>query len=139
MKVRNLIPGDIPILKAMQGDFPYPDLEGEEWTYGGPRPPREPQLEAMRVVVDDDDKPLMAVAAKRLIELYLWCGEIEKPLAKMYALRLLHDDMAKELRKLGYNSVEAFLPPPVAKRFARRLQKSFGWRLNPWSSLTKDI
>ncbi len=138
MKVRNLIPSDIPLLKAMQGEFPYPDLEGETWTHGGPRPKSEPRLEAMRVLVDDDDKPLMAVAAKRLVELYLWCGNIERPLAKMYALRLLHEDMANELKQRGYNSVEAFLPPPVAKRFARRLVKSFGWRPN-WPSWSRGF
>lgn len=127
MTVRDLRSSDIPILQAMQGEFPYPDDPLDS-------------LESVRVVVDDDDKPLMAVGAKRLVELYLWCGNLERPLAKMYALRLLHEDMAKELKKLGYNAVEAFLPPPVAKRFARRLQKSFGWRPNaPSVSLTRDL
>lgn len=126
MKVRSLKPSDIPALHAMQKVFPYPDLDAAF-------------VESIRVVVDDDDKPLMAVAAKRLVELYLWCGAIKRPHAQMYALRLLHEDMASQLRAKGYTSVEAFLPPPVAKRFAKRLQRSFGWRPNEWPSLTRDI
>lgn len=120
-----MVAADIPILKAMEQGFPYPDPTSEE-------------MAAIRVVVDEDDRPLMAAGARKLIELYLWCGPIKKPLARMFALRLLHEDMATTLSQLGYHEAEAFLPPPVAQRFARRLQKSFGWRPN-WPSLNRGF
>jgi hypothetical protein len=122
MRVRALIASDIPALLAMQAEYPYPSLDGA--------------LEAVSVVVDDDDKPICAAAAKRLIEAYFWCGKFSSPMAGLHALRLLHDDLAVQLRERGYSEIEAFLPPPVAAQFSRRLKKSFGWRPN-WPSLNR--
>ena len=82
MKVRALMASDIPALEEMAkaSGFPYPELTGKP-------------LEAFRVVVGEDDKPIMAAAAKRLVELYLFCGS-GGPFMKLEALRLLHADMA---------------------------------------------
>lgn len=124
MTVRALKPSDIPKLQAMQGEFPYPDLTVDA-------------MESVRVVVDENDEPLMAAGAKRLVEMYLWCGNIKRPLARMFALRLLHEDLAIQLGNLGFSSVETSIPPPVAQRFARRLLKSFGWTRNPWPSFQR--
>ena len=127
MRTRQLRESDIPILRAMAdaSGFPYPDLAAA-------------RLEAVLVVVDDEDCPLMACAAERLVQVYLWSGKFERPLAKVFALRLLHESMAKELRRLGYTFSEVFLPPSIAKRFARRLEKTFNWRPN-WPSWTHRI
>ena len=127
MTVRALKASDLPALRAMADaiGFPYPELTEEH-------------LEAVRVLVDDDDRPMMAVAAKRLVELYLWCGDFKRPLAKLHAIRMLDEDMSEILRRKGYHQAEAFLPPTVAKRFARRLEKSFGWRKN-WQSWVKGF
>lgn len=127
MHTRALKESDIPILRAMAdaSGFPYPDIDPAK-------------LEAIVVVVDDDDRPVMACAAERLVQLYLWCGEFQRPHAKVYALRLLHETMAEELRRKGYASAEAFLPPTLAKRFARRLEKLFGWKKN-WESWTRPL
>lgn len=120
---------DIPILNrmAVSSGFPYPDLT-------------EP-LEAVIVLADDEDRPVMAVGAKRLVELYLWCGKgmALTPHENIAALRLLHDGMAEQLKTLGYNGgVEAFLPPSVAAKFGKRLEKTFGWVKN-WPSWCKRI
>lgn len=127
MTVRALRESDIPILKAMAeaSGYPYPDVSRET-------------LECIRVVADDDDQPVMAAAAERLLQIYLWCGEFELPHAKMYALRLLHEDMASRLRDLGYHSAEAYIPPTLAEKFSKRLEKSFGWIRN-WPSWTKHF
>ena len=90
------------------------------------------------VVVDDDDRPIMVCAAKRLVELYLFCGPIERPHAKVHALRLIHEAMGKLLKVRGYASAEAFLPPTLAQKFGRRLQRSFGWVKN-WPSWTHPV
>jgi hypothetical protein len=127
MRTRSLKDSDIPALRemALKSGYPYPELS-------------EARLEAVVVVVDDDDQPLMACAAERLVQLYLYCGEFQRPHAKVYALRLLHEAMAGELRRKGYASAEAFIPPALAKRFAKRLEKMFGWRPN-WPSWTHVV
>lgn len=125
MTVRPYKESDAPALSAMAtaSGFPYPD------------PAR---VEALSVVVDDDDKPLMACGAERIVQLYLWCGPLNKPLAKLYALRLLHKHLAQELLRIGYYNAEAFLPPSLAEKFGRRLEKTFGWVRN-WPSWTKGF
>lgn len=127
MTVRSLREADIPGLHAIAdaSGFPYPDLAAG-------------RLEAVLVVADDDDRPVMACAAERICQLYLWCGEFQRPHAKVFALRLLHEAMAKALKVKGYDSAEAFLPPSLAARFARRLERTFGWHPN-WPSWTHRV
>jgi hypothetical protein len=127
MKVRKLRASDIPILREMaeKSGFPYPDLGTTE-------------MEAVRVVAGDDDEPLAAVAAERIVQLYLWCGKFDRPLAKVHALKLLHEEMGAELKRLGYDEVNAFLPPSLAEKLGKRLEKSFGWAKN-WPSWTRRL
>jgi hypothetical protein len=89
-------------------------------------------IEAIFVIVDDDDQPVAAFAAKRIVEIYAWIGDIPTP-AKMQAMRIGHGAMPGMLRARGYTQAEAFLPPGIAERFGRRLARSFGWVRN-WSS-----
>jgi hypothetical protein len=110
---------------AEASGFPYPELSAA-------------RIEAVVVVVDEQDRPVMACAAERLVQMYLWCGEFQRPHAKVFALRLLHEAMSEELKSKGYESAEAFLPPSLAKRFARRLEKMFAWRRN-WPSWTHPL
>lgn len=124
MNVRALQYSDIPILKEMYlasgFDYAFPDLTG-------------PEFEATRVVVDENNRPLMAVSAKRTIELYLFCGKFEHPASGLHAIRLLHESMKSALKQKGYSDANAFLPPQVAKSFGGRLQRTFGW-LKAWDS-----
>lgn len=126
MRVRELRESDVPALTEMAraSGFPYPDLESAA---------AKRVIESIRVVVDDEDRPVMAAAVKRIIEVYLFSGNFNRPLAKKHALRMLHEDMAIALKERGYDSIEAFIPPAIAERFARRLEKSFGWTHN-WPS-----
>lgn len=124
MNVRELRVSDVEILReiAARSGYPYPDGEA---------------LELVRVVEDDDHKPVMACAGKKLVELYLW-NSLTRPLAVMHGLKLLHDDMAQTLRAKGYRSAECFLPPALAEQFGRRLEKSFGWNKN-WPSWSREL
>lgn len=128
MRTRILRSDDIPILREFytESEFAYnfPDLE---------------KLEAVVVVVDENDRPLMAAAAERLIQLYLFCPQDGHPAAKLHGIRLLHQAMVVKLREKGYNSAEAFLPPSIALRFGRRLERSFGWWRNAWTSWTVNF
>ena len=125
MRVRRLRASDIPKLQQMAADsgYPYPA-------------PEDAAIEAVHVVVDENDQPVMAAAAKRIIELYLWAGAFDHPAAKLHAVRLLHESMAAELQARGYSEANAFLPPAIARKFGRRLERSFGWVRN-WASWAK--
>lgn len=113
---------DIPILRAMfeaSGfEYSFPDLESS-------------QFETVQVVTDGEDRPLMAVAAKRTIELYLLRGDFEHPGATLHAINQLHVSVANALRLKGYDEANAFLPPQVERSFGKRLMRSFGW-LKAW-------
>lgn len=126
MRVRDFKPSDQGALYAMaeKSGFPYPHLD-------------DGRLEAVCVVADEDDNPIMAVGAKRLVEMYFWCQRLE-PFETLAALRLLHEQMGDKLKAKGYDSVEAFLPPSISEKFGRRLQKSFGWVRN-WTSWNRRL
>jgi hypothetical protein len=118
--IRLLVPTDIPVLEARAAVsvFPYPS-------------PYE--AETVLVVIDVEGRIVTACAAKRLVELYLWPIE-GSPVGAMEALKLLHCEMAKRLRALGYTEANAQLPPAIAAKFSRRLRRSFGWMQNTWEN-----
>ena len=66
--LRNLQNSDIPILLDMHIksglEYEFPDL-------------RSAHMEAVKVVVDENGVPLMAAAAERILQAYLFCGEFE--------------------------------------------------------------
>ena len=126
MIVRPLKSEDAPKLRKLYESsgfaYDFPDLS---------------TLESVLVVADPEtDEPFMAAAAERLIQLYLFAPQDAHPAAKLHGIRLLHEAMRVELKSLGYNSAEAFLPPSIAARFGRRLERTFGWWRNAWSSWT---
>lgn len=124
MTVRELRPGDIPILREMaeSSGFPYPDLA-------------HPHIEAVLVVVDSEDRPIIACAAKRLVELYLYVDPGRSSTVKFRAMNVMHSAMSRALRELRYTSVEAFVSPSIAEKFGRRLERTWGWVKN-WASFT---
>lgn len=125
MTSRPLRESDIPILKAAleKTGFTYelPDLLG-------------PNIEGALVIVNDKDEPILAFAAERILQSYLlFVDESLEPSAKLYAIKLMHDNMEPILTAKGYREINCFLPPEIAKTFGRRLVKSFGWVKN-WES-----
>lgn len=131
MRVRELRDSDIPILREMaeKSGFPYPDFN-------------DPHIEAFLVVVDSEDRPIIACAAKRLIELYGYFDPDCSPSLRMKALGMLHESMAVILRTDGYNSCECFVPPEIEKSFGGRLMRGirsprllWKWAKN-WQSFT---
>jgi hypothetical protein len=119
MRVRELKAEDVPILKrhAEATEFPYPDFD-------------DPHVEAFLVVVDSEDRPIVACAAKRLIELYGYFDPNCSPSLRMKAMGMLHEGMAVALRTNGYNTASVGIHPRLAKTFGRRLERSFGWLKN---------
>ena len=91
-----------------------------------------PLMESAIVVEDDAGNLVAACAAERIVQLYLFKGDAA-PAETLAAIRMLHGEMAEELRQKGYGEANAFLPPQVEKSFGRRLIRTFGWVRN-WAS-----
>lgn len=127
MRSRPANSGDVDFLNrcASAAGYPYPSLD-------------DPLIEAVEIVVDSDGKPIMAVAAKRLVEIYMYVDENRSPAVSNSAIRELHRSMAERLTAKGYRSAEAFIPPPLCEKFGRRLQRKFGWLRN-WPSFCKHF
>ena len=126
MIVRRAEPRDYDAIRELgnKSDFPFPDIESRT-------------IEACDVVVDENDKVLMAVVAERICQIVLAAGEFEHPAAKLAAIRMVQE-RKHILKELGYNHIEAYVEPQLAKRFGRRLEKSLGW-FKSWPSWTMKI
>lgn len=126
MKARPVEDRDFPALRAIAAStgYPYPDLHS-------------PTIEACWVV-EDDGEIIAAVAAERILQLYLYpCKSLSAPL-KLHAIRLLHEGMAPVVKAKGYSEVNAFVHPKIAEKFGKRLMRSFGWVAN-WPSFAKHL
>ena len=124
MTLRPLHLSDVPILnaRAQASGYPYPSPDDSE---------------LILVIEAADGTIITACAAKKLIELYLWPSDAS-PATLAAALNLLHREMPKVLLSLGYTSAEAFIPPEIAGKFGRRLERSWGWVKN-WSSWSRRL
>jgi len=125
MMVREFRESDRELLTklAAESGFPYP---------------REGKAQSYRVVVDDHDQPVVAALAEPIIQLFLISDKRFPPVQRLHAIRLLHRDMAQELRILGFNEANVFLPPSIECSFGNRLMKTFGWQRN-WNSFYKQF
>lgn len=120
MKVRPLKPEDIPILKH------YAEVSGYEYPE-----PNDINIEKLLVVVDDEDVPIAAVAAKRLAEVFCWISPNAGAELRIEAMRALHEPTIHSLKRMGYDCAEAFIPAKLARRgFGRILTERFGWYPN---------
>ncbi len=127
MHARPLRPSDVQILdkRARESGFPYPAFN-------------DPLIEAVVVIADEDDLPITACSAKRLVELYLYPNPDVSVTRMFSAIAFLHKAMADTLRQKCYSSAEIYLPPQVSRLFGRRLERSFGWMRN-WQSWVKKF
>ena len=102
--------------------FPLPDFAS-------------PLIEAADVIVDDSDTPLLGAAAKRSVELYLFCapGGILHPTVKLEGVRMLHNSLRPTIVSKGYTEGYACLPPSIDRSWGRHLQRMFGWE-KAWPS-----
>jgi hypothetical protein len=129
MTVRQLRNDDIPKLRKFHAasglQYDFPDLNGQH-------------IESACVVVDDNDEPLCAGIAERIVQIYFLSSDFGPPHARMSAIRMLHDSVHAELNAKGYNEANAFLPPEISKQFGRWLCRHFGWVRN-WDSWCKRI
>jgi hypothetical protein len=129
--VRKLRESDIPVLKELHErrgfGYSFPDL----WDYKLNRISQE--FADVQVRVDEEDRPVIAVACRKTVEAYLWMDEQWRtPRWRMAALVEIHEAVRVRLVELGVRDIHAWLPPEVCKAFGKRLRQVFGWLPSRW-------
>lgn len=97
---------------------------------------------AAKKVVVDGVNPVAAATARVIVEIYGFTDpNWGTPGMRLAALRMLHEEIAKEMRAQNIKTAISWLPPQIGKSFARRLKKAFGWLIleDNWQCVTKDI
>jgi hypothetical protein len=87
-----------------------------------------------KLVVEDAGRAVMASLARLTCEMYLLADPGEgKPRERYAWLAELERAGERDLLARGLDDAHAWLPPPIAKRFGRRLE-TFGWvRDDAWT------
>jgi hypothetical protein len=115
-------------IHARQGfDYPFPDI-------GDP-------IFVSKLILEDDCGGLaMASLARLTCEMYLLVDPgAGKPRDRYAQLLALHQAGERDLCARGLDDAHAWLPPPIAKRFGRRLE-ALGWiRDDAWTPYCRRL
>lgn len=139
MRIREYSEADRDALVALhraQGfDYPFPDVN-------------DPIFVSKLVLEDGKEggegnqspKIVMAALARLTCEMYLLADpRAGTPRERYDRLLALHCAGAADLRARGLDDAHAWLPPPIAKRFGRRLE-SLGWiRDDAWTPYCRRL
>lgn len=130
MPVRNYIASDLDSLRrlhARQGfDYEFPDIADP--------------IFLSKLVVEDRGRVVMASLARLTCEMYLLVDpEAGKPRDRFDWLLELHRAGQADLLGRGLDDAHAWLPPPIARRFGRRLE-TLGWvRDDRWTPYCRRL
>jgi len=81
----------------------------------------------------------MAVLLRLTAEAYLLHDpSAGTPRSRWQNFLALHDAALQAAAALGLDDAQAFLPPPVARAFGRRLER-LGWRRDPWQCYSRAL
>jgi len=131
MLVRQYTEADLEALRHMhstQGfDYAFPDLSDSIFI-------------SKLVVEDDANRPVMASLARLTCEMYLLADPgAGTPRDRYERLLALHAAGQHDLLARGLDDAHAWLPPPIAKRFGRRLE-ALGWiRDDAWTPYCRRL
>jgi hypothetical protein len=129
--VREYTHADLDALRRMhaqQGfDYAFPDLA-------------DPLFVSKLVVEDGAGRAVMASLARLTCEMYLLVAPGEGNPRERYArLLALHSVGERDLVARGLHDAHAWLPPPIAKKFGRRLA-ALGWvRDDAWTPYCRRL
>jgi len=129
--IREYTESDLAALRAMharQGfDYAFPNLA-------------DPIFLSKLVVEDDSGRAVMASLARLTCEMYLLLDPgAGKPRERFERLLALHTAGGRDLLARGLDDAHAWLPPPIAKKFGRRLE-ALGWvRDDAWTPYCRRL
>jgi hypothetical protein len=130
MIIREYCESDLDALREMhasQGfDYPFPDLSDP--------------IFISKLILENEGRPVMASLARLTCEMYLLMDRSAgKPRERMRHLLAIHSAGEHDLLSRGLDDVHAWLPPPIARRFGRRLE-TLGWvRDNEWTPYCRHL
>jgi hypothetical protein len=131
VRIREYTKADLDALRRMhaqQGfDYAFPDLAN-------------PLFVSKLVVEDGAGRAVMASLARLTCEMYLLVPPGEGNPRERYARMLaLHRAGECDLLARGLHDAHAWLPPPIAKKFGRRLE-ALGWvRDDAWTPYCRRL
>ena len=131
MLIREYTHGDLDAVRRMhaqQGfDYAFPDLA-------------DPLFVSKLVMEDGTGRAVMASLARLTCEMYLLVAPGEGNPRERYArLLALHSAGERDLLARGLHDAHAWLPPPIAKQFGRRLA-ALGWvRDDAWTPYCRRL
>jgi hypothetical protein len=120
MRTRPLEERDLPILEAIYDKLDYSFDDGFPKFLSS-------EFEAVEVVVDDKDLPIMVCGAKKAVEMVMICDPYPHVTVRLRGIALLHETMRNMLHSLGYKEATSFVPPQIVNTHGRAMQKRFGW------------
>jgi hypothetical protein len=129
--IREYTDGDLDALRRMhaqQGfDYSFPDLA-------------DPLFVSKLVVEDGAGRAVMASLARLTCEMYLLVAPGEgNPRERYGRLIALHRAGERDLLARGLHDAHAWLPPPIARKFGRRLA-ALGWvRDDAWTPYCRRL
>ena len=136
MLIREFQEGDLDALRAIhkrQGfAYEFPDL-------------RDPLFVSKIVLTDGDQNAEGQICAAALLRLtaeaYLLLDPAKgTPHERWQSLLVLHEATRRDAWQRGLEDVHAWLPPPIAKKFGRRLEQRLGWiRDDAWMPYCKKL
>ncbi len=131
MLIREYKESDLDALRRMhaqQGfDYAFPDLA-------------DPLFVSKLVVEDDEGRAVMASLARLTCEMYLLVAPGEgKPRQRYERLLALHSAGERDLLARGLHDAHAWLPPPIAKKFGRRLTALDWVRDDAWTPYCRRL
>jgi hypothetical protein len=130
MNIREYTPADLMRLEEIynrQGfEYDFPELD-------------DPIYPVKLVVENGSGRPDMALALRLTTEAYLLVDPAAGgPLEKWDKFQALHRAAERAAAELDLDDVHCWLPPTIAKRFGRRLER-LGWQRNLWPCWSKGI
>ena len=99
----------------------------------------DPDMVAVLVVVDENDKPVRAIGARKTVEM-IQVGDPNwrHPAVRFMAFKMLHLAMMEILVGLGYRSANCWLADKLVKAYGRRLS-ALGWFGVAWKSFRYEV
>jgi hypothetical protein len=111
----------------------------EQSGFGYPLPDLSSPLLCVFGVAESEGEPVAAAGIKLIGEEYLWLNPAKSDKAQALAAYRLQRAVEKTAaEQFGLESISAWLPPEIEKRFGGTIER-LGWIKSPWQNYTKFL